>query len=179
MINATTLARVVKDRPTDISALDGPRTATKDLQRQSSTPNSDLQITCMALGSLLFERLIRTRGVKTVEQRLLGLYENHRDAFSPEHVHATMRYGYYIGETFRRACEGIWVTIPVSGAYLPAIDFPMRETMIKPTDLVTGAVNRRDGKHLALVFGHAERDYEEWLAAGKPERTFLGSLREG
>lgn len=115
----------------------------------------------------------------TVEQSLLDLYENHRDAFSPEHVHATMRYVYYIGETFRRACEGVWVSIPVSDAYLPAVDIPMRETMIKPTDLVKGAVNRRDGKHLALVFGHAERDYRGWLAAGKPERRFRGSLREG
>ena len=115
----------------------------------------------------------------TVEQKLLDLFEDHRDAFSPGRVHTTMRYVYYIGETFRRACEGIWVTIPVSDAYLPAIDFPMRETMIRPTDLVKGVVNRRDGQHLAMVFGHAERDYREWLAADKPERTFLGALREG
>ena len=113
-----------------------------------------------------------------VEQKLLDLYDNHRSAFSLENVHTTMRYVYYVGETFRRACEGTWVALPVADAYLPAIDFPMRETMTKPTDLVEGAVNRRDGKHLTKVFGHAVRSYREWTEAGKPERTFRGTLRE-
>lgn len=44
MISARHAAPAVKDRPTDIPALHGPRTATKDPQRQSSTPQSDLQI---------------------------------------------------------------------------------------------------------------------------------------
>lgn len=124
------------------------------------------------------DEMFTKASLATVEQKLLDLYENHQDAFSPDHIHTTMRYVYYIGETFRRACKGVWVAIPVADAFLPAIDFPMRETMIKPTDLVKGAVNRRKGKHLTMVFGHAERDYQEWLATGKPERTFLGTLRE-
>ena len=55
----------------------------------------------------------------------------------------------------------------------------MREAMIRPADLIKGAVNRRTGKELAVIFGHAERDHREWVDAGKPERTFLVSLREG
>ena len=124
------------------------------------------------------EQMYTEASLAIVEQKLLGLYDNHRSAFSLENVHTTMRYVYYVGETFRRACEGTWVALPVADAYLPAIDFPMRETMTKPTDLVEGTVNRRDGKHLTKVYGHAVRSYREWTEAGKPERTFRGTLRE-
>ncbi|MFL6084050.1 MAG: hypothetical protein ACJ74F_12750 [Mycobacterium sp.] len=33
-------------------------------------------------------------------------------AFDSDHVHTTMRFVYYIGETFRRAFEGMWVALP-------------------------------------------------------------------
>ena len=113
-----------------------------------------------------------------VEQKLLELYEDRSAAFSTEHVHTTMRYVYYIGETFRSAFEGVWVNLPLTDGFAAAIDFPMRETMIKPADLVQGAVNLRTGTELTVVFGYAERNYREWVDAGKPERTFRGTLRE-
>jgi hypothetical protein len=124
------------------------------------------------------EDMFAKESLAVVEQKLLELYDSHRTAFAPENIHTTMRYVYYVGETFRRACEGDWVNVPVGDDFIPAIDFPMREAMIRPADLIKGAVNRRTGKELTVIFGHAERDYREWAAAGKPERTFLGSLRE-
>lgn len=119
-----------------------------------------------------------------VETKLIDLYENHREAFSPDQVHTTMRYVYYIGETFRRAFDGTWVALPnlANPSESPtkmAIDYPMREAMNRPADLVKIAVNRRTGQEISKVFGYAERDYAEWVAAGKPERTFVGTLREG
>lgn len=118
-----------------------------------------------------------------VENKLIELYPNHREAFSSDNVHTTMRYVYYVGETFRRAFEGSWVALPNLAAPSEsptkmAIDYPMREAMNRPADLVKIAVNRRTGKEISTVFGHAERDYKEWVTAGEPVRTFVGTLRE-
>lgn len=124
------------------------------------------------------ETMFTKDSLAIVEQKLLGLYDNHRSAFAPDNIHTTMRYAYYVGETFRRACEGDWVNVPIADDFIPAIDFPMREAMIRPADLIKGAVNRRGGSDLITIFGLAERDYREWVDAGRPARTFLGSLRE-
>jgi len=118
-----------------------------------------------------------------VEAELLQLHPNHREAFTEDAVHLTMRFAYYIGETFRRAFEGTWVAIPSrvdpeNGPRTAAVDFPMREAYIDPAQLVVLALNRRTGKEISRVFGYAERDYAEWIESGKPERTFLGRLRE-
>lgn len=59
-----------------------------------------------------------------------------------------------------------------------AIDYPMREAMNRPADLVKIAVNRRTGKEISTVFGYAEHDYKEWVTAGEPVCTFVGTLRE-
>ncbi|MGY1990402.1 hypothetical protein [Mycolicibacterium fortuitum] len=121
----------------------------------------------------------------TIENKLLDLYPNERAAYAtPEDVHRTMRYVYYIGETFRRAFEATWAAFPhhdpaaPSRAAKPVIDFPFREAFIRPTDLLGIALNRRTGTEISRVFGYAERDYNEWLDNGRPERTFLGTLRE-
>ena len=115
----------------------------------------------------------------TIETKLMELYPNHRIAYEPRHAQVTMRYVYYIGETFRRAFEGSWVALPANeGGYLPAIDYPMREAMNRPADLLKVAVNRRTGIELTTVYGFAERDYAAWFDAGRPERTFRGTLRE-
>ncbi|BBZ54217.1 hypothetical protein [Mycolicibacterium phocaicum] len=47
------------------------------------------------------EQMYTEASLAIVEQKLLGLYDNHRSAFSLENVHTTMRYVYYVGETFR------------------------------------------------------------------------------
>lgn len=66
----------------------------------------------------------------TVEAKLTELYDSNQAAYDgEENVHRTMRYVYYIGETFRRAFEGTWVAIPPGEdsrreALLPGIDLP-------------------------------------------------------
>ncbi|WP_049924823.1 hypothetical protein [Mycolicibacterium septicum] len=47
------------------------------------------------------------------EAKLTDLYASNRAAYAgDENIHRTMRFVYYIGETFRRAFEGTWVAIP-------------------------------------------------------------------
>jgi hypothetical protein len=114
----------------------------------------------------------------TIEAKLIEKFPNHRVAYDGNNVHTTMRFVFYVGETFRRQFEGQWVNLPASQGFKPAVDFPMREALIRPADLVKIALNRRTGHEILDVYGYAERDYEEWTSAGKPERTFLGTLRD-
>jgi hypothetical protein len=121
-----------------------------------------------------------------VEAKLLDLYPDDAAAYATEDdVHRTMRYVYYLGETFRRAFDGTWVAVPQqnskndAGVLTPAIDVPFRETFIQPTLLVRFALNRRSGDEITPVYGHTERAYHKWEEAGRPERTFRGTLREG
>ena len=64
-----------------------------------------------------------------VEQKLLDLYQDSRDAFIGEdHLHRTMRFVYYIGETYRRSFEGIWVTAGHSTAVPRELHHPQPAT---------------------------------------------------
>ncbi len=125
-----------------------------------------------------------TKGsLAVVENKLMELYPNHQVAYGSDNAHTTMRYVYYVGETFRRAFEGTWVVLPsrsdpTQPPTTAVVDFPMREAYIDPASLVKIAVNRRTGDELITVYGFAERDYGEWVDAGRPERTFIGTLRE-
>ncbi|WP_019164908.1 hypothetical protein [Mycobacteroides abscessus] len=117
-----------------------------------------------------------------VENKLLSLYDNFRDALDEQHVHTTMRYVYYVGETYRIAFEGTWVALPKArgGAddNTPVIDLPFWETLLKPMESVQAALNRRNGSELAGQYPYAQRDYLAWVEAGRPERAYRGTLRE-
>ncbi len=93
-----------------------------------------------------------------------------------------MRYVYYIGETFRKAFEGEWVSVPIErdgrfGAD-PAIDVPFAEDFLRPTRLFGFALDRKTGNELKKQYVIWNRDYTEWLDRGRPERVFDGTLRE-
>lgn len=117
-----------------------------------------------------------------VENKLLSLFDNFRDALDEQNIHTTMRFVYYIGETYRRAFEGTWVALPKSGGgeddNTPVIDLPFWETLLKPLESVQVALNRRNGSELAGQYPYARRDYVAWVEAGRPERTYRGTLRE-
>jgi hypothetical protein len=121
--------------------------------------------------------------LESIEAKLLELYADSVVAYATdEAVHRTMRYVYYIGETFRQAFEGIWVAVPPDekqgGGARPAIDMPFRETFIYPMTLIGFALSRRTSEEITRVYGYAHEDYESWVSAGKPERTYRGTLRE-
>jgi hypothetical protein len=44
--------------------------------------------------------------------------------------------------------------------------------------LIGFALGRRTGEEITRVYGYAHEDYESWVSAGKPERTYRGTLRE-
>lgn len=120
-----------------------------------------------------------------VEQKLLDLYQDSRVAFIGEdNLHRTMRLVYYIGETYRRCFEGIWVAIPTNGSdgegggTQPGIQLPFRESFITPAQQLKVALIKRTGTHISRVYGHAERDYSQWIEDDRPEVQYIGTLRE-
>jgi hypothetical protein len=126
-------------------------------------------------------RMFTMESLDVVEVKLLELFANHREAFSDSNIHVTNRYAYYVGETLRRAFEGTWVVLPPNDErdrLKPAVDYPFREAFTTPTDDVKVAVNRRSGTEFAQNYRIAALDYTDWVNAGRPERTFLGRLRE-
>jgi hypothetical protein len=131
------------------------------------------------------DSLFTKASLAVVEAKLTELYDSNRAAYTgDENVHSTMRYVYYVGKTFRRAFEGTWVAIPSQGdeserqGLLPGIDLPFREGLVRPTQLIHFALTRRSGIEITRVYGHMERAYNKWLEAGKPPRTYRGTLRD-
>lgn len=131
------------------------------------------------------EQMFTKDSLATVEAKLLELYPDKRAAFATtDDVHRTMRYVYYIGETFRRGFDGTWVVLPSADPDAPApvtqpvVDLPFREAFIKPLDLLEIAILRRKGNRLTTVYEHMQRLQSEWVDAGRPERTYFGTLRE-
>jgi hypothetical protein len=123
--------------------------------------------------------------LETVEAKLIELYPDNRTAYQgDENVDRTMRYVFYIGETFRQAFEGTWVAVPPQDSkskpavLSPAVDLPFTEVFIHPLNLVGLAFIHRSGIEITRVYGHMERVYTTWLDEGKPERVFKGTLRE-
>lgn len=99
-------------------------------------------------------------GLANAEGKLIELYDSNRAAYDGEgNVHWTMRYVYYVGETFRRAFEGTWVVIPPLGdrsrraGLLPGVDLQFRENFVNPTQLIHLALPRRSGIEITRVYG--------------------------
>lgn len=120
-----------------------------------------------------------------VESKLLTLYGAAGEAFASEdNVHRTMRYVYYVGETYRRSFEGTWVAIPTESGDTgfagtqPGIQLPFREAFVLPAQQVKLALIKRTGNQISRTFGHAERDYRKWVDDERPPITYVGTLRE-
>lgn len=129
--------------------------------------------------------------LRIVENKLLDLYSDPRVAFAgEENLHRTMRYVYYIGETYRRAFEGTWVVLPEvetkgkkragdsEPAMTPAVDLPFNELFTNPMQQISMALSRRTGTEITAIFQFAAEDYAQWVQDGRPERVFRGTLRE-
>lgn len=118
-----------------------------------------------------------------VESKLIARYPNTRAAFDgADNLHSTMRFVYYVGETYRRAFEGTWAVLPPSDqqpAPMPAVDLPCKETFTVPMTQIGMALGRRTGTDISLSFGLTERLFTKWVADGRPERVYRGTLREG
>ncbi|TDZ77533.1 hypothetical protein DE4585_04928 [Mycobacteroides salmoniphilum] len=120
--------------------------------------------------------------LEVVEAKILSLYDSFQEAWDAKNVHTTMRFVYYIGETYRRGLEGVWAALPKFGGgeddNTPVVDFPFRETLFKPMESVQVSLVRRTGSEMAGLYPNAQRDFQEWVEAGRPERAYRGTLRE-
>ncbi|OHU31698.1 hypothetical protein BKG76_00330 [Mycobacteroides franklinii] len=122
------------------------------------------------------------RSLGVVEAKILSFYDCFQDAWDAKNIHTTMRFVYYIGETYRRGFEGAWAALPKFGGgeddNTPVVDFPFRDTLFKPMESVQVALVRRTGSEIAGLYPYAQKDFQEWVEAGRPERTYRGTLRE-
>lgn len=128
----------------------------------------------------LRDQMFTPDSLALVESKLLETFSSEEEAFTGD-VSLTMRYVYYVGETFRRHLEGEWCSIlkkKPDGATVPGIDGPYSEGFINPADLIGIALVRRTGNEISDVFGFQRRRYDQWVSDGRPERTFRGTLRE-
>lgn len=120
--------------------------------------------------------------LSVLEGKLLSLYDSFDAAMDGRNIHTTMRFVYYIGETYRRAFEGTWAALPRSSGKqdgnIPVVDLPFRETLAKPLEAVQVALVRRTGTEVAYLYPRTKIAYEAWLAEGRPARTYRGTLRE-
>ena len=131
------------------------------------------------------DRMFAKDSLAILEEKLLLLYGSVREALAVDAgVHRTMRYAYYIGETYRRAFEGTWVAIStrkadtVSAGTQPGIELPFRESFVLPVQQIRLALIRRTGSQITRTFDHAERDYASWIEKGRPPVDYVGTLRE-
>ncbi|WP_139279774.1 hypothetical protein [Rhodococcoides yunnanense] len=113
-------------------------------------------------------------GLVRAESHLLDRHQDKRSAFSDVHLTITMRYVYFIGETFRRATEGRWVALPPDPPQrgpASAIDAEFTPAFYVPQDYLGVALTRRTGKEITFVYDIAVRKHEEWVASGRKPST--------
>jgi hypothetical protein len=84
---------------------------------------------------------------------------------------ATLRTAAAIIDTFRPVFQAAMKAILDKHSLVPAEGFERN-----PDGTI--ALARRTGDRMTLVFGHAERDYKQWLENGRPEVEYIGKLRE-
>lgn len=113
-------------------------------------------------------------GLVIAEKNLLARYTDEQKAFSEENITVTMRYVYFIGETFRRATEGRWVALPAEPPLWgprSAIDAEFTPAFYTPQEFVGIALTRRTGHEITFVYDFAVRDHDRWVASGRPSRA--------
>lgn len=112
----------------------------------------------------LRDSMFTKESLAVVETKLTELDDSNPAAYAgEENVHHTMRFVYYIGETFRPLVRRHLGRNPAPSRYsrtdalLPGIDLPFREGFVRPTQLVHFALTRRSGIEITRVYGHMER----------------------
>lgn len=87
----------------------------------------------------------------------------------------------YLGEVFRRNFEGKWCNVPelygAYGGFTPAVEEPYVELYLEVVAMLTATLDRRTGREWAGVFGYAQEDHADWVAAGRPDLAAWVTLR--
>ncbi|WP_327151041.1 hypothetical protein [Nocardia sp. NBC_01329] len=113
-------------------------------------------------------------GLVIAEHEMLSRYPNFDDMVSEENLEVGARFVYFVGETFRRALEGIWALLPPSPPERPdplcVIDSPMWTAFHDPTHMSELALSRRTGKEISWIFDRTVKRHRKWVEAGRPTR---------
>ncbi|GGL03203.1 hypothetical protein [Nocardia jinanensis] len=113
-------------------------------------------------------------GLLIVEHEMLRRFSDFDDMVSEENFEVGVRFIYFIGETFRRALEGIWALLPPNPPDRPdplcVIDSPMWTAFHDPTHMSGLAFDRRTGKEISWIFDRTVKRHHKWVAAGRRTR---------
>lgn len=113
-------------------------------------------------------------GLITVEHEMIRRYSNFDEMVSEKNIDVGVRFIYFVGETFRRALEGIWALLPPNPPDRPdplcVIDSPMWTAFHDPTHMSEIAFDRRSGKEISWIFDRTVKRHQKWVAAGRPPR---------
>ncbi|MGW1738331.1 hypothetical protein ACWCPQ_05920 [Nocardia sp. NPDC001965] len=119
--------------------------------------------------------LLWTReGLRIAEQEMLRRFSDFDDMLSEENFEVGSRFVYLIGETFRRALEGIWVLLPPNPPERPdhvcVIDSPMWTAFHDPAHMSGLAFDRRTGQEISWIFDRTVKRHHKWVEAGRLPR---------
>ncbi|MFD3591459.1 hypothetical protein ACFWU5_01935 [Nocardia sp. NPDC058640] len=118
-------------------------------------------------------------GLVIAEQEIMSRFDG-SNPFSEENYKLGMRFYYFIGETFRRSFEGIWVALPSQAdpaKLIPAIDLPFMSGFKIPRHMMGFVRQRRTGTELTWIYDRAAAGYAKWVDLGRPTReTWEGYL---
>ncbi|MGW0002495.1 hypothetical protein ACWDT6_01495 [Nocardia grenadensis] len=138
--------------------------------QQEAVENEFVEVDVPELAGHLWTR----EGLVTAEHEMLHRYSDFDDMSTEENHEVAVRFMYFIGETFRRALEGIWVLLPANPPERPdplcVIDSPMWTSFHDPTHMIGLAFDRRTGKEISWIFERTVKRHQKWVAAGRPVR---------
>lgn len=123
-----------------------------------------------------------TAGFALLERHVKTEYETLATLRDPVHRPAVDRYVRYVGETYRRRCEGEWINSPQAepGEILPAIRLPWMLVPLNPRNQVGSAFSRLPGRppqgQLAAVLDTMTSEYTSWVDLGRPSAEQYGRL---
>jgi hypothetical protein len=138
--------------------------------QQEAMENEFVEVDVPELAGHLWTR----EGLVIAEHEMLRRHPNFDDMVSEENLEVAVRFIYFVGETFRRALEGIWVLRPANPPERPeplcVIDSPMWTAFHEPTHMIELAFDRRTGKEISWIFDRTVKRHQKWVAAGRPAR---------
>lgn len=120
-------------------------------------------------------------GLLHAEQASLAYFPSMKSVDEPSNRARADRTSRYLGEVFRRNFEGTWRNVPelygIYEGFTPAVEEPYVEHYLDVVTMLTASLDSRTGRDWATVFGYAQEDHADWVAAGRPDIADWVTLR--
>jgi hypothetical protein len=112
------------------------------------------------------------QALQLVELRVMADFGDMKTLLSQENYAIMDRYRRFVGEVFRRSCDGEWVNVAShhNGALWPVVLRPYSRVYLDPRNIVASAFSKKKmaPSQMSWVFNNTVDDYVNWKAAGKP-----------